>query len=523
MNNIPSQNAPAIIRSLIIYAVCVPLAIFIGYLLTNPIDYSTLGFLGILALVLLFPLLLRWHHPVLLLSWNASAVMFFLKGSPSFWMVMVVLSVTISVLERILVPDRQFIRVPQLTWPLLVMFAVVVGTAKLTGGFGFKAFGSEVYGGKKYLLTLVGILSYFALTARKIPPSQVRLALALFFLGGITYGIGDLISVIPSPFRFIFWIFPPTSLYTGMEIGTTRLNGVQFVSTGLFCYMMARYGIRGIFSLSRPWRLMLFFLFSGIGLLGGYRGVYIAMAGTFAFQFFLEGLHRTKLLPIFAFCGLLVMVVTVPLVSKLPFTVQRSLAFLPLPVDPLAKQNADSSVEWRMDLWRAMLPQIPKYLWLGKGYAITMEDFEFMGTDSAFRAVDPTQQGLAISSDYHSGWITVLITFGAWGMLAFLWFAFASLWVLYRNYRHGDPNLRIINCFLLANFATRFLTIMSFGGGGFHSDLAPLVGCVGLSVVFNGGVCGPAPQLVPESEAAGPGKFLPRRHPAFQRGFFPKI
>src|ERR1035437_133480 len=123
MNNIPSHNAPAIIRSLIIYAVGVPLAVFIGYLLTNPLDYSTLGIFGALALVLLFPLLLRWHHPVLLLSWNATAVMFFLQGSPSFWMVMVALSLGISVLGRILTRGKQFFRLPPPTWALLVLFA----------------------------------------------------------------------------------------------------------------------------------------------------------------------------------------------------------------------------------------------------------------------------------------------------------------------------------------------------------------------------------------------------------------
>ena len=519
MNNIPSHNAPAIIRSLIIYAVGVPLAVFIGYLLTDPLEYSTLGIFGALALVLVFPLLLRWHHPLLLLSWNATAVMFFLKGSPSLWMVMVALSLAISVLERILIPGKKFVRVPQLTWPLIVMFAVVVVTAKLTGGFGFKAFGSDVYGGRKYFFTFIGILSYFALTAQRVPANRTRLALALFFLGGLTAGIGDLFGVVPAAFRFIFWIFPPTALYGygDVELGTTRLNGVQAVSTSVFFYMMARYGIRGIFNFNKPWRLILFFLFSGVGLLGGYRGVYIWMGGTFVFQFFLEGLHRTKWLPIFAFFGILAMVVTIPLVSKLPFTVQRSLAFLPLPVDPTAKESAATTVEWRMELWKAVLPQIPQHLLLGKGYAITMEDYEFMGTDSAFHTVDASQQGLALSSDYHNGWITVLITFGLWGMIAFLWFAIASIWVLYRNYRHGDPNLAIINCFLLANFVVHFLIFMSFGGGGFHSDLASFVGSIGLSVVFNGGVCRPAPQPARVKQPLSPAKFSPRPRPAFQR------
>ena len=47
MNN----NAAAIFRSLIVYAVCVPLAIFVGYTLTNPLDYSTLGFYGVIITV----------------------------------------------------------------------------------------------------------------------------------------------------------------------------------------------------------------------------------------------------------------------------------------------------------------------------------------------------------------------------------------------------------------------------------------------------------------------------------------
>ena len=135
------NNVPAILRSLIIYVVCVPLAFFIGYLLTNPLDYSTFATFGVLALVLMFPLLLRYHYPWLVFSWYAGIVLFFLKGSPSLWLAMVALSLAISVLEGILNPEKHFIHVPQLTWPLIFMLAVVVITAKLTAGFGLIAYG----------------------------------------------------------------------------------------------------------------------------------------------------------------------------------------------------------------------------------------------------------------------------------------------------------------------------------------------------------------------------------------------
>ena len=86
------SNAPAILRSLVTFAVIVPLAFFVGYLLTNPLDYTTFAYAGVLALVLVFPLLLRWHYPLLLFSLNTSLVMFFMMGRPAFWLVMVVLS-----------------------------------------------------------------------------------------------------------------------------------------------------------------------------------------------------------------------------------------------------------------------------------------------------------------------------------------------------------------------------------------------------------------------------------------------
>ena len=153
---------------------------------TNPLDYSTFAYAGVLGLVLVFPLLLRWHYPLLVFSLNTGMYVFFLKGNPAFWLVMVVVSLGISLLDRAMNSQKHFIRVPQITWPLICMLGVVFMTAKLNGGIGLHAFGSEVYGGKKYVLLGMGILSYFAFTAQRIPPERVNLYVALLLLGGVT-------------------------------------------------------------------------------------------------------------------------------------------------------------------------------------------------------------------------------------------------------------------------------------------------------------------------------------------------
>jgi O-antigen ligase len=386
----------------------------------------------------------------------------------------------------------------------------------MTGGFGLRMLGSEVFGGKKYIFVLCAILSYFALTAQRIQPRQVKWAVALFFLGGVTCFIGDLYSIMPSSLNFIFQFFSPSvRVSEGFDQGMYRLGGVAAAAIFVICYLLARYGIRGIFLSGKKGRLVVFALFFMLSLWGGYRGTVVGLAMLLAFQFFGEGLHRTKLLPILAVMGVVAMVVIIPLTSKLPFTVQRSLSVVPfLPVDAMAKADGEATMQWRYDLWSSLLPQVPKHLLLGKGYAITAEDFEMMGRDVAFKSVDPSQQGLALATDYHNGWLSVIIPFGLWGAIAFVWFIGAALWVMVANYRFSNPALQTVNTLLLALFIK---TALMFFGGSLNSDMVILASLVGFSVSLNGGVRQPAPQPVLASKPTSPARLFPRQHPAFQR------
>ena len=54
-------NPRAVLQSLFVYLVCLPLAVFLGYMLANPLDVSTFATVGFLLFVLMIPLLLRFH------------------------------------------------------------------------------------------------------------------------------------------------------------------------------------------------------------------------------------------------------------------------------------------------------------------------------------------------------------------------------------------------------------------------------------------------------------------------------
>ena len=298
------NNSAAILRALIVYAVCIPLAIVVGYiavLAVNSPSYSNFISIGVLALILCAPILLRWHHPLLVLSWNLPVTIFFLQGKPTAWLPMLALSLGISVLQRAMNRNLRFIPAPQITWPLLCLTLVVLVTAKLTGGIGLHALGDPVMGGRKYVMLLAGIFSFFALTARRVPPHQAGLYVAMFFLGGCVNALGDLVSFIPRSFYFLFLFIPadPYS-YTG-SISTMRFAGVSVASSAVFSYMLARYGINGIFMARKPWRMAVFVFFFALSFFGGFRSTLLTCALIFLIQFFLEGMHRTKLLPIFAF------------------------------------------------------------------------------------------------------------------------------------------------------------------------------------------------------------------------------
>lgn len=514
------NNASAILKALVLYAVCVPLAIWLGFLVAGPLSYSTLGIFGIVAMVLAFPLLMRWHYPLMLLSWSAVASMFFLPGRPSLWMVMIALSFGISLLQRALEKDVRFIHVPQVTLPLLFLVVVVLVTAKFTGGFGLKVFGSDVYGGKKFVTLLLGIVGYFALTARRIPPERAKLYVGLFFLGGVSAAIGDMYTIIPSWLNFIFWVFSPNLYFgSGLSEGINRFSGAVATSFAVFAFMLARYGLRGIFLSGKPWRWLLLLAFSAYGLLGGFRSIVIVLAGTFALQFYLEGLHRTKLLPIFAAVGVLGMALLVPLASHLPYTFQRSLAFLPVNIDPVAKADAQGSIDWRIAMWKSLWPEVPHYLLLGKGYAFDKLEYSEMGRDTAIKSFDAGQQGLALAGDYHNGPLSLLLPFGIWGALGFVWFLAAGISVLNRNFKYGDPALKTINALLLAAFLIRALFFFVLFGA-VENDMLQFAGWLGLSVALNGGVCSPATQHNVEAEMEAPEhQVIPFRRPKFQPAF----
>jgi hypothetical protein len=496
------NDARLALRSLTIYAVCIPLALVLGYLLANPIDLAAVTLIGIVLAVIAAPLMLRYHYPVMVFVWNTSMVAFFIKGRPSMWMFMIVVSFFFSFTHRILDKKVQFISVPELTRPLLALVAVVLVTAELRGGIGLNVLGGEAVGGRRYIQLLVTILGYFALVVRRIPPEKAMLYVGLFLLSGAISLVGDLFALLPSAFHFMFLLIPPAFIPSSeFELGRTRLAGANSLAAAVTMFMLARYGIRNMLASGRKHLFGIFCLFLILGLFGGYRSLLIFVIVVFAVQFFLEGMHRTQWTVFFSLALIVMAAVCLPFLHKMPLNIQRTLAFLPLDISFEARRSAEESSEWRLQMWRAAMPLVPQYLLLGKGYTFSKTDLQYM--------VDPTfsrqefsieDRGAMIAGDYHNGPLSVVIPFGIWGVIAVLWFLWAAIGVLRRNLRYGEPHLKIINTLLLSIFIGRLFMFL-FVVGGLGSDMLYFAGVVGLSVALNGGVARPRGAPLPEPVA----------------------
>lgn len=517
-------------RKVIILGIALPLAVLVGYLLVEA-DFLSVALLCLLGFLLLLPIFLRWHHPLLVFSWNFPMIVFFLPGSPPLWMALSIVSLAILVLGAGLNKEQKLVQVPAMNWVMVAWVVVVLFTMKMTGsGLGLSSLGGSTYGGKKYFYILLSVLAFFALSTQRVPVQKANTYLQMFVLSSLASVLANLAYSLGPAFWKLYYLFPVDSvMYQAMEDYSWdptsarfgRISGLATSGGAAFAFMMARYGVGGVFDWTKPWRLLIFLAIIAVSSLGGFRSTFVSLGLLFALQFVFEGLYRTRLVIVLLVVGLLGMAILIPFANKLPLSMQRSLAVLPLDLHPAVKMDAAGSTEWRVRMWQVLWPEIPKHFWVGKGLTASATDF-YLVNESARRGLSADFEGSIIVGDYHSGPLSVILPYGIWGVLAFLFLIGAGFRVLWNNYRFGDPALRKVNVFLISSFAAK--TIMFLGVfGAIHTDFVVFAGLLGMSIALNGGECKarrepdavpePQPSLAPMTRPAPffPGRGLARR------------
>lgn len=480
----------AVTRNHLIFGVCLPFAVLLGYLLADVNDPVSRVVVATAIGGLSFPLLMRWYHPILIASWNLSAQATFLPGAPFLWAFFSLLGLFFAVLNRSVNSENKFAHVPSLTLPILVFGGIIIITAAMTGGINFQIFGSTGNGGKNYFYILAAIVGFFALSSQTISPKHAYAFAALFYLPGIAAMFTHLAVWAGPAARFIYILFPGelATDYVGQlqaeGFGEARLGGMMAVSFAVFSWMLVRYGIRGVFELGRPWRLGILLIGIALGFLGGFRSHLVSIMLVFGILFVMERMWRTRVMLIVVALALLSTVFLVAFANKLPTTIQRTISFLPFEIDPMIKVQAESTSQWRIDLWKQAVEEVPVYFFRGKGYTFSSDDMYMALYNQTYMGAAGAAQGAAVAGDYHNGPLSLIIPFGIYGLLAFMWLAAAGLIHLYKSYKHGLPALRTINAFLFASFLGKTIFFFSIFGA-ISNELYVFTGILGLSVALN--------------------------------------
>jgi hypothetical protein len=484
-------------RGLLIFALCLPLAILMGFMLADPMMTSNQMFISAALIALLIPFMLTIHHRALIWVSGAVIIAFFVKGQPQMWMVFAVLSFTISLVSR---PLRKVKTKP--VWErwvvvsLVIIVACILTTAALTGGIGMRVFGSSMYGGRKYFSLLVSVIGFFALTLALLPKRFAQRDIGIFTLGPITTAFSNVAYMLGPSFYFLFALFPVSLAVNQAQadfapalVGIKRYTGFGSASTAICMYCLLRWGFRGICDLSKPWRVFIVLAAMFMGMLSGFRSSILVTVLVATIQFFAEGLHRTRYAV--SFCGFFAagFLFLAAFSESLPLSAQRAISFLPVKVDPIAASDAKTSITWRLEMWRMVVKEIPKHLWLGKGYAIDPTDL-YVAEESFRRGFINDYETAIAAADYHSGFLSMIIPFGVVGTAAMMLFFFAGARVMYRNMRYGDADLRKINAFLFSFYLGRLLYFFGFFGG-IETDFWFFVSLVGISLSLNGGMKAP--------------------------------
>jgi O-antigen ligase len=382
---------------------------------------------------------------------------------------------------------------------------VVLVTAHFTGGISFRTSGSEIYGGKRYFYVLGAIIGFFSFIAQRPALTQVRWYLPVFLLSGITATLSNISPMIGPPWNLVSLFFPAdpisqqmfsNNVTAGAFMDIIRFGPLAVAAQSLFLFLLAHYGVKQLFILRHWWRLLLLLCSFAVGLLGGFRSYMIFMVLTFGVLFWIEGLWRTRLFPALVLAILLGGALIVPFADKLPMSIQRSLSVLPIKIDPIAQLDAEGSTEWRLQMWKILLPEVSQHLILGKGYSIKSQDLELAQTAVVMHGGDTADVAL-LAGDYHNGPLSVILPFGIFGSVGFLWLIAAGLRVVLKNYSNGDPEFKRTNTFLLAYYIAKTLFFFTVFGS-FYSDLFQFTGLIGLSISLNGGICGKAAEPQPK-------------------------
>ena len=346
------------------------------------------------------------------------------------------------------------------------LFIFVIALTAATRGVGIRALGSTLWGGMAYVKLLLAYM--FMIAARHVPLTkrQLKASIITMICLSLLPALAQLVLQLSGgriyqqyTFIEVYYEGLVASLIAAEDGGIVRYYFFGGLGSTLMMFALVMIPFQRKNAVILVIVLGTALLLNG---LSGFRVNIMATLGIVCIYFVLRS-QRGALARIVAILtvGLLVLLCLFPFAEKLPTSVQRSLSWIPyLPISGWVRAAAQSSVDWRVEIWKMAWEEIPRYLWIGKGLAMESEDV----LSYAARLSGPLSAFL--SHNYHNGPITLLLDLGIPGLITGSLFLFVSSIEYWKKSKAlaDNPLIRNFYMFFLAShiYAT-FAFFLVFG------------------------------------------------------------
>lgn len=297
---------------------------------------------------------------------------------------------------------------------------------------GFWAFQSSMVGGRPYFEIALAFGAFMVLSRARMNDVIARVFPVFFLVPTMLTAFLDLLSrfrpELSYPIAMVYSGAGSVSMAGSLEreaqVGETRLTGMLSAGVSGVLYLCSRYNPLTLISPLHPFRVLLFVAALAAIFLSGYRS-----ATLFAIvAFLLSSLLRRKLADLWvagaaALIGIMVLISIQGNLVQLPKTMQRALSWLPGDWNQEAVQDAESSSQWRFEMWewawndeRIMRDKV----W-GQGFGLTLDEMNIIasalvsGQQGAIFSGGSDREQFMITGTFHSGPLSTIKYIGIVG------------------------------------------------------------------------------------------------------------
>ncbi|MDF3129309.1 O-antigen ligase family protein [Kiritimatiellaeota bacterium B1221] len=326
---------------------------------------------------------------------------------------------------------------------LVLLFLGILVLTMAIRGTGFRVLGDENWGGFRYVpLFLNGL---FLLNSSFITLSSKQLRHATYWMLALAFipSISEFLAiasrgVITFQYYFIQLTNATVSAFYANQAGDSlvRLQSASSAAVAILYVALIKKNRTGAAKLLCLALILLSFILRA---LTGHRLTFVGgLLLIFLYLFVFAYQKRKKLLfftliSIFGFSGVSFAYILGP---SLPSSAQRMISFLPgVKIDPVVAMDASYSTEWRLNMWKDAMAEIPSHLLVGKGYTYPPGAVEVV---DPLRYIEMPYYWAIVTSNYHNGPLELLICTGIPGLFFGLLALWYSVYLSIKRQRSGE-------------------------------------------------------------------------------------